>query len=249
MRCLSRIIKSSKVSLGAQMELDSPRIIKSIENILQESRPKEKIQETKEELVIEEKVEKTKEEIEEMYIEEARKKSELFFEEEMKKAYEEGMSRAKLEADEILMNTRVEAEKIFEEAIVMKNNIANDYMATMQSMESEIVELVLEVAQKVIAKEIKKPDYIVGIVSEAIEKVNSKKDTVLKVAESDYEYILENKEKILLNVEGFGEVDIQKESSLESGSCIVESQFGIIDGGLKSRMSQIEKQVQKILNR
>jgi flagellar assembly protein FliH len=84
-----------------------------------------------------------------------------------------------------------------EEAIAVKNNIANDYMATMQSMESDIVDLVIEVAQKVVAKEIKKPDYIVGLVSEAIEKVSSKKDTILKVSEADYDYILENKEKIL----------------------------------------------------
>ena len=100
-----------------------------------------------------------------------------------------------------------------------------------------------------IAKEIKKPDYIIGIVSEAVEKVASKKDTILKVSEVDYDYILENKEKILLNVEGFGDVEIQKETSLERGSCIVESQLGIIDGGLKTRMNQIEKEVQKILNR
>ena len=210
MRCLSRIIKSSKVSLGAQMELDSPKIIKKVVNRVQEAHQDEKIQETKEELeIVEEKVEKTKEEIEEMYIEEARKKSELFFEEEMKRAYDEGINKARLEAEEMIINTKAEAEKIVDEAIAVKNNIANDYMATMQSMESDIVDLVIEVAQKVVAKEIKKPDYIVGLVSEAIEKVSSKKDTILKVSEADYDYILENKEKILFNVEGFGDVEIQ----------------------------------------
>lgn len=246
MRYLSRVIKSSRVSLGKQMELDSPRIIKEYEEVVLEELPKEVV-ETKEEVEVEN--EKTKEEIEEMYIEEARKKSELFFEEEMKKAYDEGINKAKLEADEIISNAKLEAEKNINDSIQVKNSIAEDYKNAMKSMESDIVELVMEVSQKVVAKEIEKPDYIIGIVSEAIDKVASKKDTILKVSEKDYDYILESKEKILLNVEGFGDVEIMKESSLEPGSCLVESQFGIIDGSLKTRMSQIEKEVQRILNR
>ena len=41
----------------------------------------------------------------------------------------------------------------------------------------------------------------------------------------------------------------KKEVSLERGSCVVETKFGIIDGGVKTRMKQIEKEVEKILNR
>jgi flagellar biosynthesis/type III secretory pathway protein FliH len=55
--------------------------------------------------------------------------------------------------------------------------------------------------------------------------------------------------KILLNVEGFGEVEVVKETSLEKGSCVVETKFGTIDGGIKTRMKQVEQEVYKILNR
>ena len=109
--------------------------------------------------------------------------------------------------------------------------------------------MVLEVSQKVIAKEIEKPDYIIGIVTDAIDKSASKKDTILKVSEEDYDFIIENKDKILFNVEGFGDVDIIKEASLDRGSCLVETKFGIIDGGVKTRVKQIEQEVYKILNR
>jgi len=245
MRYLSRIIKSAKVSLGKQMELDNQIVIKT-DNIVVES-VRNKVSEA--ENINEQPAQKSQEEIEAMYIEEARKKSELFFDTEMQRAYSEGMEKARIESGEILENARIEAEKIVQDAIQLKNNIENDYKTTMEAMEKDIVDLVLEVAEKVVAKEIKKSDYIVGIVSEAIDKAASKKDTILKVSEEDYEFIIENKDKILLNVEGFGEVEIVKEASLERGSCMVETSFGIIDGGVKTRMKQIEREVDKILNR
>ena len=184
-----------------------------------------------------------------MYIEEARKKSELLFDTEMQRAYSEGLEKANSDAKSILENANVEAERIVAESIAIKQNVTNDYKNIIDSMEKDIVDLVLEVAEKVIAKEIEKPDYIIGLVSEAVEKAASKKDTIVKVSEEDYDFIVSNKDKILLNVEGFGEVEILKETSLEKGSCIVETKFGIIDGSLKTRMKQVEQEVYKILNR
>lgn len=240
MRYLSRIIKSSRVSLGEQRELDAPVIIKKQEKIVQEEVN----------IPVEEKpVEKTREEIEAVYMEEARKKSELFFEEEMKRAYAEGITNASNESEMIIANAKVEAERLVAEAMQTKMNIANDYKNTMNSMEKEIVELALDIAKKIVAKEVEKDEYILGIVTEAVEKSASKKDTILKVSDSDYEFIVRNKDEILMNVEGFGEVEIIKEASLEKGSCLVETKFGIIDGSLKTRMSQIEKEVQRVLNR
>ena len=133
--------------------------------------------------------------------------------------------------------------------IQIKNNVTGDYKNVMLSMENDIVDLVLEVAQKVVAKEVENTEYILGIVADAIDKSVSKKDTLLKVSEHDYDFIIKNKDKMLLNIEGFGEVEIQKEVSLPNGSCVVETKFGIIDGGVETRMKQIEKEVIKILNR
>ena len=290
MRYLSKVIKATRVSLGKEIELDTPIIQKNFQNFEEEKKLGQvlkaddnlpKVDEDiigDSEIINDESTEngslesdvvnaeinstvvesvKTQEEIESMYMEEARKKSELFFEEEMKKAYDEGMKKAETEANEILVNaqnestqilenSQIEAEKIVNEAIELKNKIAEDYKATLDSVEKDIIDMVVEIAERVIVKEIKKGDYIVGVVSEALEKLASKKDAILKVAEEDYEYIITNKEKILLNVEGFGEVEIVKEASLEKGSCIVESSFGIIDGSVKT---QIKREIHKVLNR
>lgn len=247
MRYLSRIIKSAKVSIVSDRELNSPVVVKTEEIVAKKIQETEQINENSE--IHEEKIVRSQEEIEAMYIEEARKKSELFFNTEMQRAYDEGMERAKIEGNNILENAHHEADRIVSEAVQLKNNIGIDYKKAMESMEKDIVDLVLEVAQKVIVKEIEKPDYILGIVTDALDKAASKKDTILKVSEEDYEFIIENKDKLLLNVEGFGDVEILKEASLESGSCLVETKFGIIDGSLKTRMQQIEQEVYRILNR
>lgn len=243
MRCLSRIIKSAKVSLGKEMDIDNPVVVKT-DDIIAKLEKEAVIRETKEKKEV-----KSQEEIEAIFMEEARKKSELFFNTEMQKAYDEGMQRANNDAGSIIASAQVEAERILIEATQIKNNVTAEYNNIMKSMEKEILELVLEVSQKVIAKEIEKPDYIVGIVSEALGQAVSKKDAILKVSEEDFEFVMKNKEKMLLNVEGFGDVEIVKEASLERGNCLVETKFGIIDGSIKTRLQQIEQEAYKILNR
>ena len=54
---------------------------------------------------------------------------------------------------------------------------------------------------------------------------------------------------MLAKVEGFGEIKVVKEASLDDGSCIVESEYGTIDGSLKTRMEQIEKEIERMINR
>jgi flagellar assembly protein FliH len=247
MRYLSRIIKSAKVSIVRDIDLDSPVVVKTEEIVARKIQEAEQINANSEKK--EEKIVRTQEEIEAMYIEEARKKSELFFNTEMQRAYDEGMENARVESNNIIENAHHEADRIVSEAVQLKNNIADDYKKTMESMEKEILDLVLEVSKKVIEKEIEKPDYILGIVADALDKATSKKGTILKVSEEDYEFIVANKEQLLFNIEGFGDVEILKEASLEKGSCLVETNFGIIDGSLKTRMQQIEQEVYRILNR
>lgn len=248
MRYLSRIIKSANVSLVRETEVDNSVVVKTEEIVAKKIQEADQIRE-KEEVKEEKKIVKSQEEIEAMYMEEARKKSELFFNTEMQKAYDEGIQRANSEGNNIIENARQEADRIVTEAVQIKNNIANDYKHTMESMEKEIIDLVLEVSQKVIEKEIEKPDYIIGIVTDALDKAASKKDTILKVSEEDYGFIVENKDKLLFNIEGFGDIEVLKEASLERGSCLVETKFGIIDGSIKTRMQQIEQEVYRILNR
>jgi len=195
-------------------------------------------------------IEEQKEKILSEYIEEARKKSELFFEEEMNKAYDEGMKRAEQDSQRIIEEANKRADEMVLEAAEIKKKAIEEYKTGVTDLEPELVALSLDIAQKILNKEIKSDsEYIQEIVKDAMDKVSSKRDVILKVSEKDYAVISKNMDKMLAKIEGFGEVNIVKEASLIDGSCIVETEYGTIDGGLKTRKEQIEKEILKMLNR
>ena len=117
-------------------------------------------------------------------------------------------------------------------------------------MESEVVALSVDIAMKILNKEIdKNDDYIINIVKDAMDKISSKKDAILKVSEKDYTIIIGNIDMMLAKVEGFGDVTVIKEPSLPDGSCLVETEYGTIDGSMNTRIEQIKNEIQRMLNR
>jgi len=261
MRCLSGIIKSKKVYMGetVAVEPDLPRIIKKaapqetniskninleLDNVVEVQQ--EKVLLTPEELVNQEEREK----ILAQCMEEARKKSELFFENEMQKAYEEGMTKAAKDAESIIEEANIRANEIVADVAMLKNNLLEQYKKEILELEPELVGLSLDIAQKILNKEISNnDDYILNIVKDAMDKVSTKKNVILKVSEKDYITVTENKDIMLAKVEGFADVTVIKEPSLDEGSCIVETEYGIIDGGINTRVEQIKKEIEKMLNR
>ena len=271
MRYLSSIIKSGRVSMGdtiVSVESDLPKVIKKSkpleekkevnENVKKENIRQEKVMPKPEELITEKEkqeilakyMEEEKEKVLAKCIEEARKKSELFFEEEMKKAYDEGVKKAEQDVQAFMQEAEIKANEIILEATEIKQKAIDEYKASCANLEPEVIALSLDIAQKILNKEIKDAgDYILNIVKDAMDKISSKKDITLKVSEKDYTVIIGNMDIMLAKVQGFGDVNVIKDLSLDDGSCIVETEYGIIDGSLKTRVEQVKKEIEKMLNR
>lgn len=248
---LSRIIKSGDVSLGIPVGIDSQYIVKTStqtiekkeENIVTELPPQE---EEKQEV----EAEIDREAIMQQYIKEAQEKSELLFKTEMQKAKDEGIALANKEAETIIDNANKEAESIINEAAMLKQKAADDYKGYLTGIEEEVINLVVAIAERAVNKKIEEDDeFIINLVKESMEKVATKKDVVLKVSAEDYPVIIGNTNILLSSIEGFGDVNIVKEDSLKKGSCIVDTPQGTIDGGIETRVRQLENEIHKILNR
>ncbi len=257
MRSLSNLIKSERViDIGTPVNVGVSYTIDQANHIILEKKNKtirnndvisaENAIRTENPI---EKIASTKEEIMEQYIKEAEIQAKAQYDLQMKKAFEEGMEKARLEAENIVEQAKVEYENILSEIVKIKEDAINEYKNAVKSNEKEIVDLAMDIAEKIINYEVDKSDnYILGIVEDAVNRVVNKKDVTVRLSTQDYYTIQANKKLLVSKIKGFGEVELIQDESLDIGSCIVDTPLGIIDGGLQVRMDNIQKEIKKMLN-
>jgi flagellar assembly protein FliH len=145
--------------------------------------------------------------------------------------YEAGFEKGLSEAGSI-----IEASSDIRDFLESRINLINS------QAEEEIVAMILEIAKKVIGDELKQnKDAIFSVVKQAIEKSTFKSTLVLRVSEEDFENVTRNRDLILKLTEGLKELDIQKDLSLQSGSCIVETPSGDINSSVEVQLQEIKK--------
>jgi flagellar assembly protein FliH len=162
---------------------------------------------------------------------EAEKNTKAILENAWQKGYDEGNESAKEQYAGIIMEAEATRESAMEE-----------HDKVLAGIETEIIDLVTEVSKRVIGAELStNRDSIISLVRLALEKCSNKNNLVLKVASGDYEYLLENRDRFNMMVQGAGDMELRQDQSLEPGSCLVETPFGSIDASAQTRMRKIEE--------
>lgn len=158
-------------------------------------------------------------------------------EETRQKGFEEGYNEVKKQYEDLL-----------EEAEFIKEHARIEYKEVLESIESDAVNIVLDIARKVLGMEIStNKEVVLGLIKQAFEKCSSKENVVLKVSNEDFDYICANKDIIMGMVEGIGELDIKKDSSLKAGGCTVETAYGTIDAGMQTKFKKIESAFRNVI--
>lgn len=162
-----------------------------------------------------------------------------------KTAYEngkmEGIQEGYKEAWDKCLELLDEAEKVRKEA-------ENEYTEVISSMENDIVNLVLEVANKVLVESIEdNKGHILALAKEAIKACSDKNHIKLKISESDYDYVSKNKSELNKISGGTSSIDLIKDISLSNGDCIAETEYGCVDTSVKTRMRIIENAFKELV--
>jgi flagellar assembly protein FliH len=158
-------------------------------------------------------------------------------EESKQKGFEEGYNEVKKQYEDLL-----------EEAEFIKDHARVEYKEVLESIESDAVNIVLDIARKVLGMEIStNKEAVLGLIRQAFEKCSSKDNVVLKVSNEDFDFICANKDIIMGTVEGIGELDIKKDTSLKAGGCIVETVYGTVDASLQTKFKKIESAFRNVI--
>lgn len=163
----------------------------------------------------------------------ARAEAEQLYEEARKEGFEEGMKQAeeaaKAEFSPLLMNIDNTIEKLSElRTVILRQN------------ESEIIDLAIDIARKVIGAELEQnPITVAGVIRSALHKVDATEGITIKVSPAEYETLMKSVPEFLKNAW------IVADSKVAKGGAVIDSETGSYDAQIESQLQEIEKKLKK----
>lgn len=159
--------------------------------------------------------------------------------------YEEGRQKGLEEARAGMQKAVDEANAKAARIIALAERDTRDCV---QKAESQIVEIAMAVADKVIPQHfIDAPQVVLPLVRAALEKVKDQSEIVVRVSADDYEFVLMAKDEFQMLLEGEETLSIAADRTIGPGGCVVESANGNVDARLETRMDILKKAVQEVM--
>jgi flagellar assembly protein FliH len=159
------------------------------------------------------------------------------FDKGFREGHEQGYKGGKEEVDRLVERFHV----ILTKAIDKRNEIIDE-------SETQLINLVLLISKKVIKviSENQK-NVVINNVIQALRKLKSRGDVVIRVNLSDLELSTEHTKDFLKMVENVKSVTILEDSSVDKGGCIIETDFGQIDARISSQLHEIEEKIIELM--
>ncbi len=160
---------------------------------------------------------------------------------------------ARRQAQEIIDKANVEREEIFNKAkeeakAEIAPQLAEELLRAkmqagelMKGMESQIVELALKISAKIIGRDLERDPMVVAeIAATAIETARASKAMVLRVNPKDGVTLRKAKPQLMELIGRTVEVSIRDDAEIEAGGCVIQTEFGTIDGQIKTQYQMLE---------
>jgi flagellar assembly protein FliH len=142
---------------------------------------------------------------------------------------------------------KAEVERLIERTQVVLERAQDKRGEILSETEKEIIDLVLLITRKVI-KVISENqrDIIISNVIQALRKVKAKGNVIIRVNLADLKLATEHKQDFIQQMEGVKSIQVVEDSSVDSGGCIIETDFGEIDARISSQLAEMESKILEI---
>ena len=153
--------------------------------------------------------------------------------------YHDGAREAHQHADAELQRTletlRAQLQQVIE-------SVHAQHKAYLQHAESQMLELVLEVARKVVREELKlQPAHVLAIVRDALRRVQGIGRLRIRANPLDVDLLRQNRPSLLQVVEGIESIEIVEDRRVDQGGCIIETEQGVYDARIRTQLGEIER--------
>lgn len=140
---------------------------------------------------------------------------------ERERGFQQGLQAGLAELSEKILEAEFGREKILNEA------------------EPQIIRMVMDIAEKVIGREVEK-GAIVDIVKQAISQAVGRKVTV-RINPQDVPAMKEREKDLMTALDGTQSVSIKEDETIPPGGCVVETEKGAVDARLETQLEAIKK--------
>lgn len=176
---------------------------------------------------------------------------------------EEMVSHAQLEVDEIQEAARTRGyqdgkETLEREADELRRQLEESYQSRLQAleadyrekrenMEKDLVEVILDVFNKVFHIQFdNKKHILMYLIDDAIMEIEGEKRFRIKVAPGNVLFLENHKEEILDRVGHDIELEILADSTMDGNDCVIETDSGVFDCSLGTQLENLIKDIRSL---
>jgi len=154
-----------------------------------------------------------------------------------KSGYEEGWASGSSEVERLVGRIHVILEKITEKR-----------QEIIEGTEAQIVQLVLQIAKKVV-KVISENqrNVVINNVLQALRKLKTRGDVVVRVNLEDLKVTSEHTKEFLAMVENVKSITVVEDTTVDQGGALVETDFGEIDAKISSQFAELEEKILELM--
>jgi len=155
------------------------------------------------------------------------------------KGYEDGLMKGRKEG--------VEAwEGIFKKFDFKVSELAEKAEKWEEEFPGQVIDLSIEVARRIIGEELEKhPETIIPRVQEILKELAQVGEVLIKVSPRDYPLLEAAEEQLTSENGGLKRINIIATDELENGDFLVETQFGGIDGRVRTQLEMLSEELKK----
>lgn len=174
----------------------------------------------------------------EQFLESAREEAEnnkrRIYDEAYNQGYRAGMEQSELEG-----------RKIIEEANTVLATTYEKKEEILKTIEPEVVELIISTVKKIVAMELVNPEQVLYSIKNAFTKINKQERLTIRVNSLDLETVRKAR-KDLINQGVAPFIELEIDSLVEVGGCIIETEYGSVDARITSQLEEMEKQIRGV---
>jgi flagellar assembly protein FliH len=149
---------------------------------------------------------------------------------------EEGFAEGKAEVERLIQRTQI-----------MLERAQNKRGEILLETEQEIIDLVLLISRKVV-KVISENQRTIVLqnVVQALRKVKTRGNVTIRVNMADLKLTTEHIKDFIQRLEGVKSIQVVEDTSVDSGGCVIETDFGEIDARISSQLAELEAKILQI---
>jgi flagellar assembly protein FliH len=122
----------------------------------------------------------------------------------------------------------------------LASSVLEQHATFYRAAERQVVDLALQIAQKVIEHEVENmPDLAVNVIRSALDEMDARTAVRVRVSPDDEELLRRRWPQVVPSAIGAERIELQADERIQSGGAIIETTQGQVDAQLETKLAQI----------